>query len=194
MNKKSLMRLMDVALALALFRVLDNLDLPYPRTLGGLWNMHRDIFRTATSVLWLVMLWLSLYPVRDSGKRVSRLTVTSGAALCVSVLAMTYANHLVIYSYKALLSQLIYGGTAMLCGASAWALCRGLGRDNPDVPECGDACRTCGRSLAVALGLMLAGMVACVLKFRQAMWYSVAAAGVWLLVRWMVGRDKSEIA
>ena len=190
MGKRGLMRLLDVALALALFRVLDNLDLPYPRTLDGLWNMHRDIFRTATSVLWLVMLWLSLYPVRDSGKRVSRLTVTSGAALCVSVLAMTYANHLVIYSYKALLSQLIYGGTAMLSGAGAWALCRGLAKDNQAVPECGDACRVCGRSLAVALGLMLAGMIVCVLKYRQAMWYSVAAAGVWLLVRWMVGRDK----
>ena len=98
MNKGSLMRLLDVALALALFQVLKDLDMPYPRTLGGLWGMHRDVFRTATSVLWLVMLWLSLYPVRDSGKRVSRLTVTSGAALCVSVLAMTYANHLVIYS------------------------------------------------------------------------------------------------
>jgi hypothetical protein len=119
---------------------------------------------------------------------VSRLTLTSGAALCVSVLAMTYANHIVIYSYKALLSQLIYGGTAMLSGASAWALCRGLGKDNPDVPECGDACRICGRSLAVALGLMLVGMIVCVLKFRQAMWYSVAAAGIWLSVRWMAGR------
>ena len=189
MNKKSLMRLMDVALALALFRVLDNLDSPYPRTLGGLWNMHRDIFRTATSVLWLVMLWLSLYPARDRAERVSRLTVTAGAALCVSVLAMTYGNHLIIYSYKALLSQLIYGGVAMLSGASAWALCRGLGKDNLDVPECGDACRICGRSLAVALGLMLAGVIACVLKFRQAMWYSVAAAGIWLSVRWMTGKD-----
>ena len=190
MRKESLTRLLDVALALALFQVLNNLDIPYPRTLGGLWNMHRDIFRTATSALWLVMLWLSLYPVRDGAERVSRLTVTCGAALCVAVLAVTYANRLVIYSYKALLSQLIYGGAAMLSGASAWALCRGLGKDNPDVPECGDACRICGRSLAVALGLMLVGMIACVLKFRQAMWYSVAAAGVWLLVRWMVGRDK----
>jgi len=190
MGKRGLMRLMDVALALALFRVLDNLDLPYPRTLGGLWNMHRDIFRTATSALWLVMLWLSLYHARDRAERVSRLTVTAGAALCVSVLAMTYGNHLIIYSYKALLSQLIYGGVAMLSGASAWALCRGLGKDNLDVPECGDACRICGRSLAVALGLMLAGMIACVLKFRQAMWYSVAAAGIWLSVRWMTGKDK----
>lgn len=188
MSKRGLMRLLDMALALALFQVLYHLDIPYPRTLGGLWNMHRDIFRTATSVLWLVMLWLTLYPVRDSGKRVSRLTVTSGAVLCVSVLAMIYANNLVIYSYKALLSQLIYGGTAMLSGASAWALCRGLGKDNPDVPECGDACRNCGRSLAVALGLMLIGMIVCVLKFRQAMWYSVAAAGIWLSVRWMAGR------
>ena len=190
MGKRGLMRLLDVALALALFQVLNYLDIPYPRTLGGLWNMHRDIFRTATSALWLVMLWLSLYPVRDSGKRVSRLTLTFGTVLCVSVLAMTYANHLIIYSYKALLSQLIYGGTAMLSGASAWALCRGIGKDNTDVPECGDACRICGRSLAVALGLMLAGMIACVLKFRQAMWYSVAAAGIWLSIRWMAGRDK----
>ena len=190
MSKRSLMRLLDVALALALFQVLNNLDTPYPRTLGGLWNMHRDIFRTATSMLWLVMLWLSLYPVRDRAERVSRLTATAGAALCVSVLAMTYANHLVIYSYKALLSQLIYGGAAMLSGASAWALCRGLGKDNPDVPECVDACRICGRSLVVALGLMFAGMIVCAVKYRQAMWYSVAAAGIWLMVKWVAGIGK----
>ena len=192
MSKGSLMRLLDAAVALALFEVIRELDLPYPRTLDGLWNMHRDILRTATTVLWLVMLWLSLYPVRDRAERVSRLTVTSGAILCVSILGATYATHLIIYSYKALLSQLIYGGTAMLSAASAWALCRGLVNDNPDVPECGEAGRVCGRSLAVALGLMLAGMIACVLKYRQAMWYSVAAAGIWLAVRWVMGAGRGE--
>jgi hypothetical protein len=192
MNKGSLMRLLDVALALALFQVLKDLDMPYPRTLGGLWGMHRDVFRTATSAVWLVMLWLSLYPSRDRAERVSRLTVTSGALLCVFILAMTYANALVVYSYKALLSQLIYGGTAMLSGASAWALCRGLAKDNQAVPECGDACRVCGRSLAVALGLMLAGMIVCVLKYRQAMWYSVAAADIWLAVRWATGGGRGK--
>ncbi len=192
MSKGSLMRLLDVALALALFRVLDNLDFPYPRTLGGLWNMHRDILRTATSTLWLVMLWLSLYPVRDRAERVSRVSVTSGAVLCVSILGATYATHLITYSYKALLSQLIYGGTAMLSAASAWALCRGLVKDNPDVPECAETGRACGRSLAVALGLMLAGMIACVLKYRQAMWYSVAAAGIWLAVRWVMGAGRGK--
>lgn len=192
MSKGSLMRLLDVALALALFRVLDNLDFPYPRTLGGLWNMHRDILRTATSTLWLAMLWLSLYPVRDRAERVSRVSVTSGAVLCVSILGATYATHLITYSYKALLSQLIYGGTAMLSAASAWALCRGLVKDNPDVPECADTVRACGRSLAVALGLMLAGMIACVLKYRQAMWYSVAAAGIWLAVRWVMGAGRGK--
>lgn len=192
MSKGSLIRLLDVALALALFRVLDNLDFPYPRTLGGLWNMHRDILRTATSTLWLAMLWLSLYPVRDRAERVSRVSVTSGAVLCVSILGTTYATHLITYSYKALLSQLIYGGTAMLSAASAWALCRGLVKDNPDVPECADTGRACGRSLAVALGLMLAGMIACVLKYRQAMWYSVAAAGIWLAVRWVMGAGRGK--
>ena len=187
MNKGSLMRLLDVALALALYQVLKDLDTPYPRTLDGLWLMHRDIFRTATSALWLAMLWLSLYPVRDRAEGVSRVTLTSGAVLCASILAVPYATQLIIYSYKALLSQLIYGGTVMLSGASAWALCRGLGKDNPNVPECADAGQICGRSLAVALGLMLVGTVACVLKYRQAMWYSVAAASIWLAVRWVVG-------
>lgn len=192
MSKGSLVRLLDMAVALALFEVIRELNLPYPRTLSGVWMMHRDIFRAATTVLWLAMLWLSLYPVRDRAERVSRVSVTSGAVLCVSILGATYATHLITYSYKALLSQLIYGGTAMLSGASAWTLCRGLVNDNPDVTECAGAGRVCGRTLTVALGLMLAGMIACVLKYRQAMWYSVAAAGLWLAFRWVMGAGREK--
>ncbi len=177
MDKQRLTRMLDILFALAMFQLIfENIGIPYPRTFEGFWRLHREVFRAAASVLWLLGLWLSGYRAWDRAGKLTRGVLLAGAGLMLCVLAMPWATQLIIISYKALVSQLLYGGCILLSAAFSWLVFRLLGKTDGDA-----ACRDHCRALLIAAGILALGMIVCIVKFRQAMWYSVAVAGVYLL-------------
>ena len=179
MDKRRLTRMLDILFALAMFQlVFANFGIPYPRTFEGFWRLHREVFRASASVLWLLGLWLGGYRAWDGAGKLTRGALLSGAVLMLCVLVTPYLTQLIIISYKALVSQLVYGGCMLLSAAFSWLLFWRLGRANDGDAACRDHCR----ALLPAVAILAVGMILCIVKYRQAMWYSVAIAGVYLLV------------
>ena len=96
------------------------------------------------------------------------------------VLVMPWATQLIIISYIARISQYLYGGCALLSAAFSWLTFRALGRAGDDA--CARSAADHCRALLGAAGILAAGLLLCAIRFRQAAWYSVAVAGVYMLV------------
>jgi len=89
-------------------------------------------------------------------------------------------------------SQEVYGGWMLMTLGVNYCLHLSLEKANGDVPECIAASRRWRRTLAVALGLLVAGMAVCATCYPQAMWYSVAlASAVMLGMTGLSGAEKA---
>jgi uncharacterized membrane protein len=182
MNKKRLTVMLDVVFAVAMIWATREIGLPYERTLQGFWSIRRELMRTASSLLWMISLWLGLYRPLDRAARVDRWTVLCGAGLMLLALPLHWFTTLVIFSYKARLSQILYGGYMLLTVAMNFLLQLALERANADVPGCAEAARDHRKALLGAAGILAAGLALSVIRFRQASWYSVVVASVYLIV------------
>lgn len=186
MDKRRLTWMLDVVFAVAMIWATREIGLPYERTLQGFWSIHRELIRTASSLLWMASLWLGLYRPFDRAARVDRWTVLCGAGLMLLALPLHYFTTLSIFSYKAKLSQILYGGYMLLTLAMDYLLHLALERANGDAPECVQAARNHRKALAIAFGIVALGLVVSVVKFRQGAWYSVVVASVVMIVMAMV--------
>ncbi|MBR1820933.1 MAG: hypothetical protein IJ769_04845 [Clostridia bacterium] len=194
MGKERLTRVLDVAMVVAILWMLwDNVSIPYERTLAGFWSIHNEIFRTGASIFWLAALWLGGYRAWDRAERASRWTVLASLGLLLGILTTPYFTRLIIRSYNARLSQIVYGGCMIWTALCSFLLFLSLGRANADVPECVDAAASHRRALIGALCILAAGLTLAVVRFRQAMWYAVAVAALYLLIMWLV-QDRGENA
>lgn len=182
MDKKRLTVILDVVFAVAMIWATREIGLPSERTLQGFWSLRRELMRTATSLLWMMALWLGLYRPFDRAARVDRWTVLAGAGLMLLALPLHWFTTLIIFSYKARLSQIIYCGYMLLTLAADYLMLLALGRANGDVPECVEAARRHRKALPGAAGILAVGLVVSAVKFRQASWYSAVAASVYLIV------------
>lgn len=184
MDKRRLTVLLDVMIALAMiWMVYENLYIPGERTLAGFMeeNIRRSIQRTAASELWLIALWAGMYRPWDGARRVSAAVVLLGALLALCVPGITYFTGLIISSYIARFSQQAYGGWMLLTLLVCFLLQLALERANADAPECVAASRRWRLALGIAFGVLCIGMIVCTVRYRQAMWYSVAAASLIML-------------
>ncbi|MBR1558633.1 MAG: hypothetical protein IJ646_00180 [Clostridia bacterium] len=182
MDKRRLTLMLDVLTAAAILWMLIQLPIPStPRDPAHFWRYRREILRTLASVLWLMGLWLDMYPAWDGAGRVGMMTalLVAGQAFCVAL--TPYMTDLIIESYMGRFSQQLYGLTMLGTAAFGWLIQRSLKRDDPDDAMHAAACDRCGKTLLVAMGVMLVGLIVAYGKLRQAMWYSVALAAVWLL-------------
>ena len=185
MDKRRLLTAIDLAMVLTVFMLIrDNIGIPYPRSIEKFWEMRREIFRTGAAVLWLVALWLNLYAAWDGAARVSKAALAWGAALVVCVLSTHYFTRLIIESYKARLSQALYGISMLITAAVSCMLQKALEAANPDCPECVAASVGYRRALTVAFDLLALGLAVSFVRFRAAAWYAVVAASVWLILTW----------
>ena len=183
MDAKRFGRMLDIMIAIALFQIVhENIGIPYPRTLGALWRMHREIFRAGTSVLWLTALWLGQYRVGSEAKRLPPAALPWGAALMLCILATPWFTQLIVQSTQARLSQALYGAFMMTTLAAGWLLRRAMERGGALPEDCAAASARYRRAQAVAFGLLAAGLAISQLRYRPAMYNAVAAASLWLLV------------
>jgi len=182
MDKKRLTVMLDVVFAVAMIWATREIGLPYERTLQGFWSIRRELMRTASSLLWMISLWLGLYRPLDRAARVDRWTVLAGAGMMLLALPLHYFTTLIIFSYKARLSQIIYCGYMLLTLAADYLMHLALGRANADAPECARAARDHRKALLGAAGILAVGLVVSAVKFRQASWLSVCVASVYLIV------------
>lgn len=183
MDKRRLTRMLDILLALAMFQlVFANFGIPYPRTFEGFWSLHREVFRASASLLFLLGLWLGGYRVWGKAETVSHGTVLAGAGWMLCVLLTPYLTQLIIISYKALVSQLLYGACMLLALTLNWLMFRSLMKANADDAGCVQAASGCCKALIGAAAIVVAGMALTIIRFRQAMWYSVAIAALYQLV------------
>lgn len=191
MQKERVVRLLDTATVIALFMLVEKMDIPWEQRLSSYWAVHREYFRIAASMLWIIAIWVGMLRPWERAVRISGAAALFGMALTLCLLATPHATGMIVQHYIARLSQAIYGSLMLLTAAVGWLLLLALERANADVPACVEACRHGCRSLAGAFGLLCAGMVITVVKYRQAMWYSVALAGMFMLVYGIVPLLKS---
>lgn len=181
MKKRHLFMVLDIATILALFWLVGELPFPYPRTLSGFWAQRQWFFRTLASMLWLGGLWFDLYQVRDKAEHIKSGALLSGMILALCVVLAHYATSLIL-QYKARLVFQVYGGWALLSAAAAYLMLWLMEKPNADLVGFDTASRKVRWTLAVAFGLLAAGMVVSCIRFRQVMWYAVAVAAAWLFV------------
>ena len=192
MDKGRLTRMLDILFALAMFQlVFANFGIPYPRTFEGFWRLHSEVFRAGASLLWLLGLWLGGYRAWDRAAKVTHGTVLAGAGLILCVLLTPYLTQLIIISYIALVSQLLYGGCMLLAVLFRWLMFRSLMKANANDAECVQAASAHGRVLFGAAGILAVGMVITIVRFRQAMWYSVSVSALYLLAMAAVRRREA---
>lgn len=190
MQKERVVRLLDIATVIALYMLVEKIDIPWEQRLSSYWAVHREYFRIAASMLWIIAIWVGMLRPWDRAVRISGAAALSGMALTLCLLATPHATGMIVQHYIARLSQGIYGSLMLITAAVGWLLLLALERANADVPACVEACRHCRRSLAGAFCLLCAGMVIMIVKYRQAMWYSVALAGMFMLVYGIVHLTK----
>ena len=68
----------------------------------------------------------------------------------------------------------------MLSAASAYIMLWSMEKPNADLVGFDIASRKTRWTLAVAFGILALGMIVSCIRFRQVMWYAVAAAAAWL--------------
>lgn len=180
-KKGHLFLMLDIAVLVALFRLAEELPFPYPRTLSGFWAQRQWIFRTLATMLWLGGLWFDLYQVRDKAEHISSGALLSGMALALSVVLTHYATFLIL-QYKARLVFQVYGGWALLSAGAAYLMLWLMEKPNADLAGFDTASRKVRWTLAVAFGILAAGMIICCIRYRQVMWYAVTVAAAWLFV------------
>ena len=182
MDKKRLTVMLDVVFAAAMIWATREIGLPEERTIQGFWSIRRELMRTGASLLWMIALWLGLYRPLDRAARVDRWTVLAGAGLMLLALPLHYFTTLIIFSYKARLSQIIYCGYMLLTLAADSLMHLALGKANGDVPACAEAARDHRKALLGAFAIVAVGLLLSAVKFRQASWLSVCVASVYLIV------------
>lgn len=184
MDKKRLTILLDVMIALVMVWMVQNdLFVPAERSLAGFMenNVRRGFQRAGASELWLIAIWLGMYRPWDRAIRISSAVAALGAGLALCVLGTGFFTSLIINSYIARFSQMVYGGWMLLTLVVCWFMQLALERVNADAPGCVAASRRWRRALSVAIGLLCAGMAVCAIRYTQAMWYSVGAAALAML-------------
>lgn len=179
-------RMLDMVLALMLFWLfVQRIDIPYPRTPAGFWELRAELFRVATAVLWLSGIWLHTFVTLGRAKRMSGAALLPGAALVLGVLATDYVTWLIIISNRAKLSQEIYGAVLLATCAAAWGLHLALERVNGDAPGFLAASARLRRAFAAAFAILALGMAVCALRYGPAMRYSAAVAAACLWATWI---------
>ena len=181
MKKRHLFLVLDIAIILALFRLSEEIPIPYTRTLAGFWGQSRITLRTLTSMLWRAGLWFNLSRGRDTAERIVTGALLSGMVLAACVVFSPYVTRLILESRARLVFR-IYGGWALVSAAAACVMLLLMEKPNADLVGFDTASRKTRRTLAVAFGLLAAGMVVCCIRYRQVMWYAVAVAAAWLFV------------